>query len=146
MSRKKQKQSQNWDEEESAQDLDFEESDESDEDENDEDENEDQEFDESEVGLEEVEEDEEDEDEDEDEDLEESVEELEQRRIFETEAEEILEHLTLNDYKEKLEEEEISSKYAGQLKRLLKQVIQDGAVLSMEDAWDEALERLQDEI
>ena len=100
------------------------------------------------IGLDEAEEEEEDEDDDEEDDDEEitgkSTEELERKRLFQGEAEEILENLTLEDVKEVLQENELSPTLAPKLKKLLVEVIGEGEVTSLDDAWDEALERLEE--
>ncbi len=102
------------------------------------------------IGLDEAEEEEEDDDEDDDEDEEGeekaglSVEELERKRLFQGEAEEILESLTLDEVKEVLSDNELSVSLAPRLKKLLVEVIGEGEVTSMDDAWDEALERLEE--
>jgi len=104
--------------------------------------------DEDTIGLDEAEEEEEDDDDDEDDEDEEqkgaSADDLERRRLFQGEAEEILENLTLEDVKEVLSENDMDLAMASRLKKLLTQVIAEGEVTSMDDAWDEALERLEE--
>lgn len=102
------------------------------------------------IGLDEAEEEEEDDEDDEDDEEEGeekaglSVEELERKRLFQGEAEEILESLTLDEVKEVLVENDLSTSLAARLKKLLVEVIGEGEVTSMDDAWDEALERLEE--
>jgi hypothetical protein len=98
------------------------------------------------IALDEAEEEEE-EDDDEDEDEEdagESVEKIERRRLFQNESEELLENLTLEDVKEVLRENDLEEGLAPRLKKLLAEVINEGEVDNLDDAWDEALERLEE--
>jgi hypothetical protein len=107
---------------------------------------EDDDDDEDTIGLDEAEEEEEDDDDD-DEDEEEkgaSADDLERRRLFQGEAEEVLENLTLEEVKEVLAENELDLGLASKLKKILGQVVAEGKLASMDDAWDEALERLQE--
>ena len=95
------------------------------------------------------EEEEEDEDDDDDEEDDEeakvvSVDDLERRKVFQSEAEEILEHLTLEDIKEVLSENEQETSLAPKLRKFLVEVIHQGEVDNMDDAWEEALERLEE--
>ena len=85
-----------------------------------------------------------DDDDDEDDDAEESADDLERKRLFQIEAEEVLESLTLDDVKEVLKENELDVKLAPRLKKLLVEVIAEGDVDSMDDAWEEAVERLEE--
>jgi hypothetical protein len=115
----------------------------------DDDDEDDDDDDEDTIALDEAEEEEDDDDDvdDDDEDEEESgksVEEIERRRLFQGEAEEILENLTLEDVKEVLKENEMEESLASRLKKLLVEVINEGEVTSMDDAWDEAIERLEE--
>lgn len=101
------------------------------------------------IDLDTAEEEEEDEDDDEeDEDDEEktavSVDDLERRKVFQSEAEEILEHLTLDDIKEVLSENEQETSLAPKLRKFLVEVIHEGEVDNMDDAWEEALDRLEE--
>ena len=105
--------------------------------------------DEDTIALDEAEEEEEDDDDvddddDDDEDAAESVEDIERKRLFQIEAEEILENLTLDDVKEVLKENELEVGLASRLKKLLVEVINEGDVDNMDDAWDEAVERLEE--
>jgi hypothetical protein len=94
------------------------------------------------------EEEEDDDDEDDDDDDEEakvvSVDDLERRKVFQSEAEEILEHLTMDDIKEVLSENEQETSLAPKLRKFLVEVIHQGEVDNMDDAWEEALERLEE--
>ncbi len=92
----------------------------------------------------EKEEKEDDDDEDDDEDDKRSVEKIEARRLFQGEAEEILEHITLEDVTEVLRENEMEVEDAPKLKRFLHEVVAEGEVVSMEEAWEEALTRLEE--
>ena len=102
------------------------------------------------ISLDEAEEEEDDDDDDDDDDEEDeekaavSVEEMERRKVFQSEAEEILEHLTLDDIKEVLEENELETSLATKLRKCLVQVINEGEAVSMDEVWEEALERLED--
>jgi hypothetical protein len=105
--------------------------------------------DEDTIDLDTAEEEEEDEDEEEDEEDEEkkavvSVDDLERRKVFQSEAEEILEHLTLDDIKEVLSENEQETSLAPKLRKFLVEVIHEGEVDNMDDAWEEALDRLEE--
>jgi hypothetical protein len=90
------------------------------------------------------EEDDDDEDEDEEEENKVSVEKLEARRLFQGEAEEILEHITLEDVTEVLRENDMDVEDAVKLKRFLHEVVAEGEVTSMEEAWEEALTRVEE--
>ena len=118
-----------------------------DEDVDDEEDDEDEDDDEDTIDLDQAEEEEEDDDDD-DEDEEEatgkSVEDIERRRLFQTESEELLEHLTLEDVREVLRENDQDEALAPKLKKLLTEVINEGEVDNLDDAWDEALERLEE--
>lgn len=85
-----------------------------------------------------------DDDDDEDEEEGNSVEDMERRKAFQHEAEEILEHLSMDDVKEVLKENELEATLAPKLKKYLVVVINEGEVESMDEAWTEALERLED--
>ena len=104
--------------------------------------------DEDTIDLDTAEDEEEDDDDDEDEDDEEkvviSVDDLERRKLFQTEAEEILEHLTMDDLKEVLSENDLETSSAPKLRKFLVEVIREGEVDNMDDAWEEALERLEE--
>jgi len=108
----------------------------------------DEDDDEDSVGLDEVEEDTDDEDEaaDSEEDIGKSVEDLEKKRLFMSEAEEAMENLTLDDIREVLKDNDMDPKMASRLKKLLSEVIEEGEVASMEEAWEEALDRLDEEL
>lgn len=99
--------------------------------------------------MEDLEEDE-DEDEDEEEDGgfldEEEIEEMDACRIFQEEAQEILEHLTMDEVREVLKERGFDPEHGPRLRQLLREVIDQGEVSSWEEAWDAALEALEDEI
>jgi hypothetical protein len=113
-----------------------------------EDEDEDSDEDEDTIDLDQAEEEEDDDDldddDDEDEAAGESADDLERRRLFREEAEEILENLTMDDVKEVLKENDQDASLAPRLKKLLVEVIEEGEMTSMDDAWDEALERLEE--
>ena len=105
--------------------------------------------DEDTIDLDTAEEEEEDEDDDDDEEDDEeakvvSVDDLERRKVFQSEADEILEHLTLEDIKEVLSENEQETSLAPKLRKFLVEVIHQGEVDNMDDAWEEALERLEE--
>jgi hypothetical protein len=103
--------------------------------------------DEDTIDLDSAEKEEEDDDDDEDDDEEEknkSVEKIEARRLFQGEAEEILDHITLEDVTEVLRENEMDVEDAPKLKRFLHEVVAEGEVVSMEEAWEEALTRLEE--
>jgi len=104
--------------------------------------------DEDTIDLDTAEEEEEDDDDVDDDDDEEkevvSVDDLERRKLFQTEAEEILEHLTLDDIKEVLSENEQETSLAPKLRKFLVEVIHEGEVDNMDDAWEEALDRLEE--
>jgi len=105
--------------------------------------------DEDTIDLDTAEEEEEDEDEDDDEEDDEeakvvSVDDLERRKVFQSEAEEILEHLTIEDLKEVLSENEQETSLAPKLRKFLVEVIHEGEVDNMDDAWEEALDRLEE--
>jgi hypothetical protein len=94
--------------------------------------------------AEEEEEDDDDVDDDDDEEDDESAELIERRRLFQIEAEEFLENLTMEDVKEVLSENDMDVTWASRLKKHLVDVINEGEVTSMDDAWEEAMERLED--
>jgi len=100
------------------------------------------------IDLDSAEEEEDDDDDDDDDDEEEaakvSVEDLERRRLFQHEAEDILESLTLEDVTEVLLENSLDAKQAPKLKKILTEVIREGDMENMDEAWGEALERLGD--
>jgi hypothetical protein len=102
------------------------------------------------LGLDEAEEEEkEDDDSDEDDDEEfvkESVATLESRRVFQHEAEEILDNLTQEDVQEVLRDNGLDADHAGRLKKILMKVIEEGEMDSWEDAWEEAIRRLEEEL
>lgn len=104
--------------------------------------------DEDTIDLDTAEEEEEDDDDEDDDDDEEakvvSVDDLERRKVFQSEAEEILEHLTMDDIKEVLSENEQETSLAPKLRKFLVEVIHQGEVDNMDDAWEEALERLEE--
>lgn len=84
-------------------------------------------------------------DDEDDEDDADSVDDIERRRLFQAEAEEILEHLTLDDVREVLSENEMDIALAAKLKKYLAEVVREGEVDNMDDAWEEAMERLEEE-
>ncbi|MGH7739578.1 MAG: hypothetical protein ACREL1_05475 [bacterium] len=92
----------------------------------------------------EEEDDDDDEDEDDEDEEDDSVEKIEVRRFFQSEAEEIMEHLTLEDVSEVLRENEMDVADAPKLKRFLHEVVAEGEVANMEAAWQEALTRLEE--
>jgi hypothetical protein len=105
--------------------------------------------DEDTIDLDSAEEEEEDDDdvddEDEDDDVAaKTVEEIEARRLFQVEAEEIMEHLTLDDVKEVLQENDMDVSDAPKLKKILQDVVAHADVSTMEEAWEEALIRLEE--
>ena len=113
----------------------------------DDDDEDDLEDDEDTIDLDTAEDEEEDEDEDEEDEEDKelvSVDDIERRKVFQSEAEEILEHLTLDDLKEVLSENELETSYAAKLRKFLVEVIHEGEVDNMDDAWEEALERLEE--
>jgi hypothetical protein len=112
----------------------------------DEDEEDDEEDDEDTIDLDQAEEEEDDDDlEDEDEKgLGRSVDDIERRRIFQNEAEEVLEGLTLEDIREVLKENDQDESLAPRLKRILAEVVNEGEASSMEEVWEEALGRLEE--
>jgi hypothetical protein len=104
--------------------------------------------DEETLGLDEAEEEEEDDD-DEDEDEEfvkDSVATIESRRLFQHEAEDILEALTLDDVQEVLKDNSLETIHAVRLKKILVDVVEKGELDNWEDAWQEAIRRLEEEI
>jgi hypothetical protein len=111
-------------------------------------EDDDEDDDEDTIDLDTAEEEEEDDDDDDEDDDEEakvvSVDDLERRKVFQSEAEEILEHLTMEDIKEVLSENEQETSLAPKLRKFLVEVIHQGEVDNMDDAWEEALERLEE--
>ena len=70
---------------------------------------------------------------------------LEKKRLFLNEAEEAMESLSLDDIREVLKDNEMDPKLAPRLKKLLVEVVEEGKVFSMEEAWEEALDRLDEE-
>lgn len=102
------------------------------------------------LGLDEAEEEEDDEDdEEEDEDEEfvkDSVSSLESRRLFQHEAEEILENLSSDDVQEVLKDNGLDASHAGRLKKILSEVVEEGEMDHWEEAWAEAIRRLEEEI
>jgi len=94
--------------------------------------------------AEEEEEDDDDDDEDDEDSVKDSVESIERRRLFQTESEELLENLTMDDVREILKENDLDEALAPKLKKLLVEVINEGEVDNLDDAWDEALERLEE--
>ena len=105
--------------------------------------------DEDTIDLDSAEEEEEDDDDVDDEDEDDdaaakTVEEIEARRLFQVEAEEIMEHLTLDDVKEVLQENDMDVSDAPKLKKILQDVVAHADVSTMEEAWEEALIRLEE--
>jgi hypothetical protein len=117
------------------------------EDDDEDDEKEDDEDDDT-IDLDQAEEEEDDDDDEEDDETEEfigeTVEVIERRKLFQSEAEDILENLTLEDYKEVLKDKDLNPILAPKLKKFLVEVINKGEVTSMDEAWESALERLQE--
>ncbi len=130
-------------------DEDIQDDDEMEGDEADDEDDEDSEDDEDTIDLDKAEEEEDDDDdvdddEDEEEDTVKSVEQIERQRLFQTEAEDILESLTMDDVREVLKENDLEASLAPRLKKLLVEVINEGEVVSMDEAWEEAIERLDE--
>ena len=73
-----------------------------------------------------------------------SVEEIERKRLFQAQAEDVLESLTMEDVKEVLRENEMEVGLAPKLKKALLEVINEGEVATMDEAWEEAVERLEE--
>lgn len=98
------------------------------------------------IALEQAEEEEEEEEEDDEDDeaVDDSVEAVERRRLFQHEAEEFLENLTLDDVREVLRENDMAESQAPKLKKFLIDVINEGEMDNLDDAWDEALDRLEE--
>ncbi len=90
------------------------------------------------------EEDEEDDEEEEEDVLGDTVADIERRRIFQHEAEDLLENLTLDDVRDVLKENGLDTDLASRVKKLLAEVISEGEVSSMDEAWAEAFERIED--
>jgi hypothetical protein len=113
-----------------------------------EDDDEDDEDDEDIIDLDKAEEEEDDDDvdddDDEDEEKDKSVEQVERQKLFQAEAEDVLESLTMDDVREVLKENDMEVTLASKLKKLLVEVINEGEVVSMDEAWDEAIERLEE--
>lgn len=98
------------------------------------------------IDLDQAEEEEkEDEDDDDDDEDGESVDTIERRRLFQNEAEDLLENMTLEEVREVLRENDLDESQAQRLRKLLAEVVDDGEVTSMDEAWAEALERLEEE-
>ncbi|HVZ81163.1 MAG TPA: hypothetical protein VHE12_10285 [bacterium] len=99
------------------------------------------------IDLDQAEEEEKEDEDDSDDDDEdgESVDTIERRRLFQNEAEELLENMTLEDVREVLRENELDESQAQRLRKLLNEVVDEGEVVSMDEAWEEALERLEEE-
>ncbi len=85
-----------------------------------------------------------DDDDDEDDDDDDSVETLERKRLFQAQAEEVLENLTMDDVKEVLRENEMDLSLAPKLKKALLEVVKECEVATMDEAWIEAVERLEE--
>ena len=83
-------------------------------------------------------------DDDDEEDKDDSVETLERKRLFQAQAEEVLETLTMDDVKEVLKENEMDVSLAPKLKKALLEVIKESEVATMDEAWVEAVERLEE--
>jgi hypothetical protein len=100
------------------------------------------------LDLDEAEEEEDDaDDDDEDEEfVEESVEAMESRRVFQAGAEETFEELTPEQLQEVLKERGLDAALTGRLKKILKSVIDKGEVDSWDGAWEAALDRLEEEL
>jgi hypothetical protein len=116
------------------------------EDELEDDEEEEDEDDEETIGLDEAEEEEEDDDDDEEdeEDSPTKASDSDRKKLFQAEAEDFLENLTLEEVKEILQENDLDEALAPRLRKLLVEVINEGDVDDLDDAWDEAIERLGD--
>src|SRR5258708_5323609 len=67
-----------------------------------------------------------DDDDDDDEKAKDSVEEIERKRLFQAQAEEVLETLTMDDVKEVLKENEMDVNLAPKLKKALLEVVNEG--------------------
>ena len=134
----------NHDEDEFEEEDDLDAAEEDDEDEDDDDDLDDDEDDTIDLDSAEQEEKDDEDDEDEDDDDNRSVEKIEARRLFQGEAEEILEHITLEDVAEVLRENDMDVEDAPKLRRFLQEVVAEGEVVSMEEAWEEALTRLEE--
>ena len=85
-----------------------------------------------------------DDDDDDEEDKGKSVEQIERQKLFQAEAEDVLESLTMDDVREVLKENDLEVSLAPRLKKLLVEVINEGEVVSMDEAWEEAIERLEE--
>ncbi len=85
-----------------------------------------------------------DDDDDDEEDKGKSVEQIERQKLFQAEAEDILESLTMDDVREVLKENDLEEGLASKLKKHLLEVINEGEVVSMDEAWEEAIERLEE--
>jgi hypothetical protein len=113
----------------------------------DEDDEDDEDEDEEEtIGLDEAEEEEEDDDDDEeeDEDSPDKSSDTDRKKLFQAEAEDFLDNLTLEEVKEVLQENDLDEALAPRLRKLLVEVINEGDVDDLDDAWEEAIERLSD--
>jgi hypothetical protein len=73
-----------------------------------------------------------------------SVEQIERQKLFQAEAEDVLESLTMDDVREVLKESDLEESLAPKLKKFLVEVINEGEVVSMDEAWEEAIERLDE--
>lgn len=103
--------------------------------------------DEETIDLDKAKKEEEDDDPDEDDEEEalgDSVADIERRRLFQHEAEDLMENLTLDDIREVLKENGVDTDLASRVKKLLVEIIGEGEAASMDEVWEEALERLED--
>ena len=83
-------------------------------------------------------------DDDEDDEKDDSVETLERKRLFQAQAEEVLETLTMDDVKEVLKENDMDVSLAPKLKKALLEVVNESEVATMDEAWEEAVDRLEE--
>ena len=115
--------------------------------EDDEDEEEDDDDDDDDtIDLDQAEEEEkEDEDDDDDDEDGESVDKVERRRLFQNEAEDLLDNMSLEEVREVLRENDLDESQAQRLRKILAEVVDEGEVASMDEAWEEAIERLEEE-
>ncbi len=94
--------------------------------------------------AEEEEDDDDDVDDDDDDEKDDSVETLERKRLFQAQAEEVLETLTMEDVKEVLKENDMDVSLAPKLKKALLEVVNESEVATMDEAWEEAVDRLEE--
>ncbi len=112
----------------------------------DDDEDDDDDDDDDTIALDQAEEEEKEDEDDDDEDEDgESVDTIERRRLFQNEAEDLLENMTMEEVREVLRENDLDESQAQRLRKILAEVVDDGEVASMDEAWAEALERLEED-